>query len=185
MHFHFLIIEPLAFPIKFPASFHQISPVVYKASYLTSAWFLSFDRACFFKAVKPPRPVVSFFPDSFPLIFQLNVSTINQFPCITDWFILSERFPSSFVWTTFLSIRSHLSTIWLFNFLFTHSFFRLNEYPFCLLAFCSIGSIFFPELCFSLLLFSGIQISPLIQSTSFILSGKISLAIHLTFHSFR
>jgi hypothetical protein len=41
------------------------------------------------------------------------------------------------------------------------------------------------ELLFSLLLFSGIQISPLIQSTSVFFSGKTSLAIRSTFQSIR
>lgn len=185
MCFHFLIIESSVLPIKFPASFHQISPIVYKASYFTPAKFFLSIESCFFKVVTPLRLVVSFFPDLFPLIFQLNVSTINQFPCITDWFILNEHLSSSFVGITLLLIRSHLSPIWLFNFMSTHSFFRLNEYPFCQVAFCSIGSIFFPDLCFFLLLISGIQISPLIQSSSFVLSGKTSLTIHLTFHSFK
>jgi hypothetical protein len=128
MCFHFLIIDSPSFPIKFPSSFHQISPVVYKASYFTFTHFFLSIEPCFLKAVKPPRLVVSFFPDLFPSIFQLNASTTNQFPYITDWFILNEYILTSFVQIAFLSIRSHLSPTWFLNFLFTHPFFRLNEY---------------------------------------------------------
>ncbi len=92
MHFHFLTIESYFLPIKFPASFHQIFPFVYEASYFTFARFFLSIESRFFKVVTPPRLVASFFPDSFPSIFQLNVSTINQFPCITDWFILTNTF---------------------------------------------------------------------------------------------
>lgn len=120
MCFHFLIIDSSTFPIEFPTSFHQISPFVYKASYFASAHFFLSIESCFFKAVKPPRLVVSFFPDLFPSIFQLNASTTNQFPYITDWFILNEYNLTSFVWIAFLSISSHLSPTWFFNFLFTH-----------------------------------------------------------------
>jgi len=128
MCFHFLIIDSSTFPIEFPASFHQISPFVYKASCFASAHLFLSIELCFFKAVKPPRLVVSFFPDLFPSIFQLNASTTNQFPYITDWFILNEHILTSFVWIAFLSIRSHLSPTWFLDFLSTHSFFRLNEY---------------------------------------------------------
>jgi len=128
MCFHFLIIESSTFPIKFPLSFHQISPVVYKASYFALACiFLSIEPR-YFKAVKPPRLVVSFFPDLFPSIFKLNASTTIQLPYITDWFILNEYILTSFVQIAFLSIRSHLSPTRFLNFLFTHAFFRLNEY---------------------------------------------------------
>lgn len=153
MCFHFLIIDSSTFPIEFPTSFHQISPFVYKASYFASAHFFLSIESCFFKAVKPPRLVVSFFPDLFPSIFQLNASTTNQFPYITDWFILNEYNLTSFVWIAFLSIRSHLSPTWFFNFLFTHPFFRLNEYssvncPCVQLAVSSFQICFSPSCCF-------------------------------------
>jgi hypothetical protein len=52
-----------------------------------------------------------------------------------------------------LSIRSHRSYIWLFNFQIIHPFFRLNDKT-LLIALCSIGSFFFPGTQLSFLLFS-------------------------------
>jgi hypothetical protein len=79
MCFHLLILISSDLPIKFPASFHQIFPFVYKASYSTPAYFFLSIDPCFFKVVTPPRLVISFFPDSFPSIFNWMLPTSTSF----------------------------------------------------------------------------------------------------------
>jgi hypothetical protein len=112
----------------------------------------------------------------FPPIFQLNVSAIKQFPYITDWLILNEHFPLSFVQHASHSIRSHLSSNWLFNFrLRILSFDRINN--------CKISSPLFNwQYLLSWSAFRPNDIfkhsdSPLIQSTFYSTILHPSLAI--------
>jgi len=132
MCFRLLIIEPSVLPIKFPASFHQISPIVYEASSLLICMFLSCDRltllsSCYTSAIG------SFFLSWF-VSFNLSIKCLNHQPASLHYWLVHpyKYFPSSFVWITFLSISSRLSPTWLIQLSVYASFLSIKWISFLL-----------------------------------------------------
>jgi hypothetical protein len=105
------------FKIKFPASFHQISPPVYKISTKHLQQFVSCDsNTCFLKVVQSPRLVVSFFPDF--VSFNSSIECFcQQTASIHYWLVYPKRTLFHAISHHALhSISSHLSFNWFFNF---------------------------------------------------------------------